>query len=581
MDQSLAVVPALRNGVDQKVRAALGRATGSLSLASLMLASTDWALHLLVSPTKQVELGMLAVDHAKQLAQFDVQCLLAGADLRARRCIEPPAQDRRFKDDAWLRWPYNVIHQSFLLTERWWAEATRGVLGVERHHEQLVSFATRQFIDVTSPGNLLWTNPVATRRTVEQGGLNLVRGAQQFVADVRRLAAGLPPAGAERFAVGRDVAITRGKVVFRNRLIELIQYSPTTDKVSPEPILLVPAWIMKYYILDLSPGNSLVKYLVDSGHTVFCISWKNPTAADADLGMDDFLHLGFYAALDAVRRVVPERRVHALGYCLGGTLLGIGAAAMARDGDDRLQSLTMLTAQTNFSEPGELGLFIDEAQVSLLEAQSAETGYLTSQQMAGAFQLLRSYDLIWSRVVNQYLLGEADRMNDLMAWNADGTRLPARMHSEYLRAFYVRDDLAESRYRVGGRPVSLADVKSPIFLVGTATDHVAPWRSVYKLHYLTPAEITFVLTSGGHNAGIVNPPGLRGRHYQILKSASGEARLDPDRWLAAAPGNPGSWWVAWQEWLRAHSGNPVRPPRIGMDAKAPLEDAPGHYVLEK
>jgi polyhydroxyalkanoate synthase len=241
----------------------------------------------------------------------------------------------------------------------------------------------------------------------------------------------------------------------------------------------------------------------------------------------------------------------------------------------------MLTAQTNFSEPGELGLFIDEAQVSLLEAQSAETGYLTSQQMAGAFQLLRSYDLIWSRVVNQYLLGEADRMNDLMAWNADGTRLPARMHSEYLRAFYVRDDLAESRYRVGGRPVSLADVKSPIFLVGTATDHVAPWRSVYKLHYLTPAEITFVLTSGGHNAGIVNPPGLRGRHYQILKSASGEARLDPDRWLAAAPGNPGSWWVAWQEWLRAHSGNPVRPPRIGMDAKAPLEDAPGHYVLEK
>jgi polyhydroxyalkanoate synthase len=550
-------------------------------MGSLLLATTDWAIHLLVSPTKQVELGMLAVDQAKQLAQYAVQSVLAGSDMGARRCIEPPAQDRRFADEAWLRWPYNVIHQSFLLTERWWAEATCGVLGVERHHEQLVSFATRQFIDVTSPGNLLWTNPVAMKRTAEQGGLNLARGAQQYLANVKRLAAGLPPPGAEKFVPGRNVAITPGKVVFRNRLIELIQYSPATEKVSPEPILLVPAWIMKYYILDLSPENSLVKYLVDGGHTVFCISWKNPTAADADLGLDDYLRLGLYAALDAVRQIVPDRKVHALGYCLGGTLLAVGAAAMARDRDDRLQSVTLLTAQTNFSEPGELGLFIDEAQVSLLEAQSAETGYLTSHQMAGAFQLLRSYDLIWSRVVNQYLLGEVDRMNDLMAWNADGTRLPARMHSEYLRAFYVRDDLAENRYRVDGRPVSLADVKCPIFMVGTVTDHVAPWRSVYKLHYLTPAEITFVLTSGGHNAGIVNPPGARGRHYQILKGASGEPRLDSDRWLTAAPDNPGSWWPAWQNWLREHSSAPAEPPRMGIDNTAPLEDAPGRYVLEK
>jgi polyhydroxyalkanoate synthase len=254
---------------------------------------------------------------------------------------------------------------------------------------------------------------------------------------------------------------------------------------------------------------------------------------------------------------------------------------MARAGDDRLASVTLLTAQTNFSEPGELGLFIDESQVSLLESQSAETGYLTSQQMAGAFQLLRSYDLIWSRVANQYLLGEVDRMNDLMAWNADGTRLPARMHSEYLRALYVRNDLAENRYDVGGRPISLADVKCPIFLVGTMTDHVAPWRSVYKLHYLTPAEITFVLTSGGHNAGVVNPAGSRSRHYRILKSASGQPRLDPERWLAAAPDNPGSWWPAWQEWLRARSADPVEPPRMGIEGKAPLEDAPGRYVLEK
>ena len=581
MDQSTPLVPALKNGVDQKLRAALGRATGSLSLASLILATTDWAIHLLVSPNKQAELALLTLDQAEALGRYAVQCLLAGPDAASSRFIEPPAHDRRFENEAWLRWPYNVIHQSFLLAEKWWAEAMRGVLGVDRHHEQLVSFATRQFIDVTSPGNLVWTNPVALKKTFEQGGLNLVRGAHQYLADVRRLAAGLPPPGAEKFVVGRDVAVTPGKVVLKNRLIELIQYAPTTEKVAPEPILFVPAWIMKYYILDLSPQNSLIKYLVDAGHTVFCISWRNPTEGDADLGMDDYLRLGVYAALDAVRTIVPERKVHALGYCLGGTLLAIAAAAMARDGDDRLQSLTLLTAQTNFSEPGELGLFIDESQVSLLEAQAAETGYLTSHQMAGAFQLLRSYDLIWSRVVNQYLLGEVDRMNDLMAWNADGTRLPARMHSEYLRAFYVHDDLAENRYRVDGRPISLAEVKCPIFLVGTVTDHVAPWRSVYKLHYLTPAEMTFVLTSGGHNAGIVNPPGMRGRHYQMLKSASGLPRLDPDRWLAAAPDNPGSWWLAWRDWLRAHSSEPLEPPRMGVDGKAPLEDAPGHYVLEK
>jgi polyhydroxyalkanoate synthase len=342
---------------------------------------------------------------------------------------------------------------------------------------------------------------------------------------------------------------------------------------------------MKYYILDLSPGNSLVKYLVDRGHTVFCISWKNPTADERDLGMDDYLRLGLGAALDAVQVIIPKRKVHALGYCLGGTLLSIGAAAMARDGDDRLASLTLLAAQTNFKEPGELALFIDESQVSVLEAQMAQTGYLTGFQMGGAFQLLRSNDLLWSRLVNQWLLGESSEVNDLMAWNADATRLPARMHSEYLRQLFLHDDLAENRYRVDGRPVSLADIRTPIFLVGTATDHVAPWRSVFKLHHLTPAEITFVLTSGGHNAGIVSPPGRPRRHYQFLTSPAfagqANARIDPDRWLTEAPDHQGSWWPAWHEWLRAHSGNPTKPPRMGVPGERVLDDAPGRHVLEK
>jgi polyhydroxyalkanoate synthase len=395
----------------------------------------------------------------------------------------------------------------------------------------------------------------------------------------------MPPPGAEKYVVGRDVAVTPGKVVLKNRLMELIQYSPATAEACPEPVLLVPAWIMKYYILDLSPANSLVKYLVDKGHTVFCISWKNPTAEERDFGMDDYLRLGLSAALDAVQAIVPRRKVHALGYCLGGTLLAIGAAAMARDADDRLASLTLLAAQTEFSEPGELGLFIDEAQVTLLEAQMAQTGYLTSQQMGGAFQLLRSNDLLWSRLVNHYLLGESDQSNDLMAWNADATRLPARMHSEYLRNLFLHNDLAKNRYRVDGRPISLAEIKVPVFLVGTVTDHVAPWRSVYKLHYLTPAEITFVLTTGGHNAGIVSPPGRPHRRYQILTTPAftgqADTRNDPDRWLAEAPDKQGSWWPAWQEWLRAHSGAPIEPPRMGLPEVEGLDDAPGRYVLER
>jgi polyhydroxyalkanoate synthase len=345
-------------------------------------------------------------------------------------------------------------------------------------------------------------------------------------------------------------------------------------------VLLVPAWIMKYYILDLSPANSLVKYLVDQGHTVFCISWKNPGADDRDLGLDDYLQLGLFAALDTVSKIVPKHKVHALGYCLGGTLLAIAAAAMARDRDDRLASVTLLAAQTNFKEPGELALFIDESQVKLLEAQMAQSGYLSAQQMAGAFSLLRSYDLLWSRLVNRYLLGESSEMNDLMAWNADTTRMPARMHGEYLRHFFLHDDLAERRYRVGDGPVALSDITVPVFVVGTVTDHVAPWRSVFKLHYLTPAEITFVLTSGGHNAGIVSPPGHARRHYQMLTSGAGERRLEPDTWLAQAPDAQGSWWPAWHEWLCAHSSAATDPPPIGFPAQ-PSSPAPGHYVLEK
>ena len=572
---------AMAEQLDAAFQAGLARRFSSLSPTAGLLAATDWALHLAASPGKCMDLTRLAMRQGEELAAYARERMTAGADQQARHSVRPPFEDRRFTAPEWQHWPFNYLHQSFLRTEQWWAAATHGVRGVEKHHENVVAFAARQLLDMFSPGNQLATNPVVLQRTLQQGGANLMRGMQNAADDFQRLATGKPPAGTENFVVGRDVGITPGKVVLQNRLMELIQYTPTTETVHPEPILIVPAWIMKYYILDLSPHNSLIHYLVDQGHTVFCISWKNPGYEDRDMGMDDYLDLGFHAALDAVNAIVPKQKVHATGYCLGGTMLAIAAAAMARDGDERLASMSLFAAQTDFSEPGELALFIDESQLNLLEAQMAETGYLKASQMAGAFQMLRSYDLLWSRMVNEYLLGDRAPMNDLMAWNADATRMPAKMHSQYLRRLFLNDDLSEGHYPVRGKPVSLGGITLPTFMVGTVTDHVAPWRSVFKLHLMSPAEITFALTSGGHNAGIVNPPGNPRRHYQLLTRAAGGSYVAPDEWLQKAPEAQGSWWPAWLAWLQARSGAPVKPPRTGASAYKPVCDAPGRYVLEK
>ena len=572
-------VPTAASQLDPAFHAALARLSASLSLASPLLAAADWALHLALSPGQRMDLARLAISQGEQLARYARECMAAGPDKEARACVEPPAQDRRFAAPQWRQFPFNLMHQSFLLTEQWWAAATHGVWGVEKHHEDLVAFGARQLLDMCSPGNQLLSNPLVLQRTLQEGGANLLRGAAFLQDDAQRLASNAPAAGTEAFVVGRDVAVTPGRVVLRNRLMELIQYQPSTPSVHPEPVLIVPAWIMKYYILDLSPENSLIKYLVDQGHTVFCISWLNPGAEDRDLGMDDYLELGVEAALQAVNAIVPGRRIHATGYCLGGTLLAIAAAAMARDGDQRLASMTLFAAQTDFSEPGELGLFIDESQVSLLEARMKQAGYLSATQMAGAFQMLRSYDLLWSRLVNDYLLGERAAMNDLMAWNADATRMPATMHAQYLRRLFLNNDLAAGRYPVRGKAVALSDLHLPVFMVGTVTDHVAPWRSVYKLHHLSEAEISFVLTSGGHNAGIVSPPGHPHRHYQLQTQAEHSPYVAPEDWAATAPHFEGSWWPAWQAWLAARSSAKVKPPRMGAKAYAPLDPAPGLYVM--
>ncbi len=567
---------------DPWFHAFVARRLSSISHATPLMAATDWALHLAGSPGKRMDLAQLALKQTEVMARYAGERLQAGLHRDLRHAVPVPTSDRRFRDPEWQQWPFNLMHQSFLLSQQWWTEATQGVWGVEKHHENVVGFMARQMLDLLSPGNQLLTNPVVLRRTMAQGGANLVRGMQNLFDDLQRQANGAPPAGTEDFVVGGNVAATPGKVVLTNRLMELLQYAPSTGAVHAEPILIVPAWIMKYYILDLSQTNSLIKYLVDAGHTVFCISWKNPDYGDRDLGMDDYLELGFDAALDAVNAIVPSQKVHAVGYCLGGTMLAIAGAAMARDGDERLASMTLLATQTDFKEPGELGLFIDESQLSLLEAQMNQTGFLKASQMAGAFQMLRSYDLLWSRMVNEYLLGERIPVFDLMAWNADATRMPARMHSQYLRRLFLNNDLSEGRYPAQGRPVSLSDLTVPTFMVGTVTDHVAPWRSVYKLQHKSPAEITFVLTNGGHNAGVVNPPGNLRRRYQLLTRPAGEPALAVDDWQAAAPQTQGSWWPAWLEWLQAHSSDKTaKLPHMGADGYQPQGDAPGTYVFQK
>jgi len=573
--------------LDMQAQAMLARLSGSLSPQSVALAWLDWASHLATSPGKLTELTQLAMEQANALNNYTRESMVAASQQHLSTDTPlptPPLQDRRFKDPLWQQFPYNVMQQAFLMNQHWWDTATRDVRGVEQHHADVVNFISRQLTDTLSPANQLLTNPIATQLTMDQRGANLVRGMMNFIEDARRQRNGQPQSGTEEFQVGRDVGVTEGKVVLRTPVMELIQYTPKTDKVHPEPILLVPAWIMKYYILDLSPHNSLVRYLVENGHTVFCISWKNPGPEDRELGMDDYLEQGFTAALDAVQTIVPERAVHATGYCLGGTLLAIAAAALVRDGQaDRLASLTLLGAQTDFSEPGEISLFIDESQVSMLEAEMAQSGYLRADQMAGAFQMLRSYDLLWSKMVQDYLIGERSGMIDLMAWNADATRMPARMHAQYLRRLFLNNELASSRYVVHGRPVTLLNVMLPTFCVGTTTDHVAPWRSVYKLHSLSPAEITFVLTSGGHNAGIVNPPEGSRRRYQVAtRPANGGVPL-ADEWQANAPLHEGSWWPEWLAWLKARSGTPIKPPTMGAARKGykPLDAAPGRYVHER
>jgi polyhydroxyalkanoate synthase len=562
--------------IDRAFHAMLARLTGGVSPIALSLACLDWASHLATAPQRRMEIAHDAVRDAGRLVQAATRAL--SPDQPPWSVINPLAQDRRFARPEWESPPFNLLAQAFLLYERWWHKATTGVRGVAPANAAIVEFTARQLLDMLAPSNFAATNPEVLQKAFQSGGANFVFGFQNWLGDLVRMLSAGRPANDEPFVVGNTVATSPGKVVYRNGLIELIQYRPTTRSVRPEPVLIVPAWIMKYYILDLSPENSLVKYLVGEGFTVFVISWRNPNADDRDVAFDDYRRFGVKAALDTIGCILPLRKIHALGYCLGGTLLSIAAAAMARDGDNRLKSITLLAAQTDFTEAGELTLFVNESQVAFLEDMMWERGYLDTTQMAGAFRLLRSNDLIWSRLSHDYLLGERSPPNDLMAWNADATRLPYRMHSEYLRRLFLNNDLAGGRYHVEGRSIALSDIHAPMFVVGTLRDHVAPWRSVYKIHYQVDADVTFLLTSGGHNAGVVAPPGEPGHSYQLMAKGEDAPYVGPDEWLKRAPRFEGSWWPEWTRWLVARSGNPCEPPQLGFGNADRFPDAPGDYV---
>jgi polyhydroxyalkanoate synthase len=565
--------------LDRLLHAGTARLTLGLSPHAIGAAWFDWSLHLARSPGRITDLMLAAFAKQSRLARFAYSCFTGGQD-------EPPFRprlgDHRFDAPEWETPPANLMVQSYLAMEDWWALATSQIRGVAPEHANRVAFMASQLLDVVAPTNNALLNPVIVERTLAEGGRNLWRGSVNFLDDITREIAGQPPRSAGTLRVGQELAITPGTVVFRNPLFELIQYAPTTSEVQREPVLIVPAWIMKYYILDLRPENSLVRYLVGRGHTVFMVSWLNPSPEQRDVSLDDYRR-AVMAAIDAVSSACKDTRIHLTGYCLGGTISAIAASTMARDGDDRLASLTLIAAQTDFSEAGELMLFVDESQITYLEDMMWAQGVLRGRQMSGAFNILRSNELIWSRIVKEYVLGERTDVFDIQVWSEDLTRMPYKMHSQYLRGLFLENRLTAGRFAVEGRVIALKDIEAPMFVIGTESDHIAPWRSVYKAHLFTDNEMTFVLTNGGHNAGIVSEPGHKHRHYRMGVRKPLDRYRDPDTWAAHASVSEGSWWPAWADWLEARTTGlvPARNDQSAAGQLCPLGPAPGEYVLQR
>jgi polyhydroxyalkanoate synthase len=492
--------------------------------------------------------------------------------VQAAPVAAPAKGDGRFRDDDWSsNFLFDYMKQSYLIASRHIQHAVANVEGMSPESEKKVAFFTRQYVDALSPSNFALTNPQVLRETLSSGGQNLLKGLNNLLSDMEK--GGISMTDEKAFKLGQNVATTPGKVVFQTELMQLIQFEPTTKEVYKTPLVIIPPWINKYYILDLRPSNSFIKWALDQGHTVFVLSWVNPDARLAQMGFEDYMKQGPLAALDAVEKATGERKVNFIGYCLGGTLLGATLAYLAAKGEDRVAAATFFVSLLDFSAPGELGVFIDEAQVDNLEKKMNERGYLEGSEMASTFNLLRANDLVWSFVINNYLMGKDPFPFDLLYWNSDATRMPARMHSYYLRNMYLKNLLGvPGGITMDGVPVDLSKVKIPAYFISTAEDHIAPWKTTYKGSQYLGGEVRFVLGGSGHIAGIVNPPAAKKYHYFTNEARPASA----DEWFKTATQHPGSWWEDWQAWMDARNGGEKVPARAPKDA---LEDAPGSYVM--
>jgi polyhydroxyalkanoate synthase subunit PhaC len=489
-------------------------------------------------------------------------------------------EDPRFKHPAWSENPYfDLLRQSYLITSHWAESLVDTAEDLEPHTRNKARFYLTQIINAIAPSNWVFTNPELLHETFASDGENLVRGMQLLAEDIERGSGHLKirQTDTTQFEIGKNLAITPGKVIFRNELMELIQYAPTTEKVLKRPLLVVPPWINKFYILDLSPEKSFVKWAVDQGQTVFMISWVNPTKELAHKSFEDYMHDGILEALGAVEQATGERAIHALGYCVGGTLLAATLAYLAATRDTRVQSATFLTTQVDFSQAGDLRIFMDEEQVAAIERDMARHGYLDGHKMAAAFNLLRSNDLIWPYVVDVYMKGQTPLPLDLLYWNADSTRIPAANHSFYLRRCYINNDLSHRRLQIGGVTLDLSKATIPIYHLAAREDHIAPARSVFLGAQVLGGPVRFVVAGSGHIAGVVNPPARNRYQYWTNGPPVGEL----ETWLDAAEEQPGSWWPDWQAWSEAQDGRRVPAREISGGKLTAIEDAPGSYVRVK
>ncbi len=552
---------------------------GAMDPANLAGAFMEMTARLMAEPEKLMQAQITLWQDYLNLWQATANRMM-GQD--AGPVIEPEKGDKRFRDPAWdENHVFDYMKQSYLLTSRWLENVVGDVEGMDDKTQHKVEFYTRQITEAMSPTNFAMTNPEVIRATVESKGENLVRGLQNLLEDFERGDGQLriSMTDEDAFEVGVNIAVTPGQVVYRNELMELIQYTPTTDKVRSTPLLIVPPWINKYYILDLRPENSFIQWAVDQGHTVFVISWVNPDAELAAKSFDDYMLEGPLEALEVVEKATGEREVNVIGYCIGGTLLASTLAYIEGCKDkrwkDRVASATYFTTMLDFTNAGDLGVFIDEGQLEDLERKMNQRGYLEGKEMAGTFNIMRSSDLIWSFVINNYLLGKEPFPFDLLYWNSDNTRMPAAMHSFYLRKMYLENKLIEpGGIELAGVPIDLHKIKTPSYLVSTREDHIAPWVSTHAATRIFGGPMRFVLAASGHIAGVVNPP-VKGKYCYWTNA---KKAATPEKWLEGAKKTDGSWWPDWNKWISKYKGKmiPARTPGDG-ELKA-LEPAPGSYV---